>query len=211
MTELVFVEVFFMKHFIKHVLWDVKAGGEGQNWFMLKSCMSTVLNAIYIFSTKLWTSVNYMKWNQSDSLVYYQQTPVPWGWQFLFPIWNLFQDLLKFRWQAIVLKLCLIWDRDMRWREMGVKATVTLSRHKGMWAHWDELDPASRAWGFLMRYRDSLCFLHILFSHINWERTIALPKVKIDVNQWFHNRVFPHSSRDFHPMQLGEKIKGAVC
>ena len=50
-------ELFFMKHFMKHILWDVKAGAEGQNWFILKSCMSTVLNAIYIFSTKLCTHV----------------------------------------------------------------------------------------------------------------------------------------------------------
>ena len=76
-----------------------------------------------------------MKLNQSDSLVWYQQTPVPWGWQILVSDMESFSESTEIQIaNNSFYTLCLISDKDMRWREMGVKATVTLSQHKGVWA-----------------------------------------------------------------------------
>lgn len=108
----------------------------------------------------------WITWNRIGQILWFgiSQTPVSWGWQILVSDMESFSESIEIQMANNNFDtLCFISDKDMRWREMGVKATVTLLHHKGMWAHWDELDLVSRAWGFLMRYRDSLCIFFIFF------------------------------------------------
>lgn len=73
---------------------------------------------------------------QPISVLSYLQTSVPWGWRaelFVFQRGNLSQSLRKVRWQTQVLmrsdSACL--QRDGGWKEMHLKAAVTLSGHRG--------------------------------------------------------------------------------